>query len=96
MISLKPHFFRFRYASWCRVCAFLEPKYRRVARSLVDTCIFAKADGLLVEYNEGHSGPSNLKSRAGIIKYPTFQARAMEMSPYEHNPSRGSSGHVRL
>lgn len=51
---------------------------------MVDTCIFAKADGLLVEYNDGRSGPSNLKSRAGIVKYPTFQV--CPASPVTRHP----------
>jgi len=61
------------YASWCRVCFFLEPRFKKLARQLMDECIFVKVDGLVLEYNDGKAGPGGLKKRVGVTKYPTFQ-----------------------
>eukprot|EP00287_Rhodomonas_sp_CCMP768_P009510 CAMPEP_0196737788 /NCGR_PEP_ID=MMETSP1091-20130531/15410_1 /TAXON_ID=302021 /ORGANISM="Rhodomonas sp., Strain CCMP768" /LENGTH=187 /DNA_ID=CAMNT_0042081687 /DNA_START=245 /DNA_END=804 /DNA_ORIENTATION=- len=61
------------YASWCRTCFFLEPRFQKLARSLLDECIFVKVDGLVLEYNDGKAGPGGLKKRVGVSKYPTFQ-----------------------
>jgi len=61
------------YASWCRVCVFLEPRFKKLAHQFMDSCMFVKADGLLIEYNDGKSGSGTLKFAIGIEKYPTFQ-----------------------
>ena len=61
------------YASWCRVCFFLEPRFRKLAREFADKATFVKIDAIVLEYNDGKAGPSNLKSACGVTKYPTFQ-----------------------
>ena len=61
------------YASWCKVCFFLEPRFKKMAREFEDSAIFAKVDAIVLEYNDGKSGPSNLKGVCGVEKYPTFQ-----------------------
>jgi thiol-disulfide isomerase/thioredoxin len=61
------------YASWCKVCFFLEPRFKKMAREFVDGAIFVKVDAIVLEYNDGKAGPSKLKDKCGVNKYPTFQ-----------------------
>lgn len=42
-----------RYASWCRVCVFLEPRFKKLAREYEDKAIFVKLDAIVLEYNDG-------------------------------------------
>ena len=61
------------YASWCKVCFFLEPRFKKLAREFMDKAIFIKIDAIVLEYNDGKAGPSKLKGKCGVCKYPTFQ-----------------------
>lgn len=61
------------YASWCKQCFVLEPKYRKLAHELEGLATFVTIDALSVEYNQGKAGPNALKKKAGVSKYPTFQ-----------------------
>jgi len=61
------------YASWCKVCFFLEPRFKKLAREFMDKAIFIKIDAIVLEFNDGKAGPSKLKGKCGVSKYPTFQ-----------------------
>jgi len=41
------------YASWCKVCVFLEPRFRKMAKEYADKVIFVKLDAIVLEYNDG-------------------------------------------
>jgi thiol-disulfide isomerase/thioredoxin len=41
------------YASWCKVCFFLEPRFKKLAREYIDKAIFVKLDAIVLEYNDG-------------------------------------------
>ena len=55
-----------------------QPRFKKLAHQFMDSCMFVKADGLLIEYNDGKSGSGTLKSAIGIKKYPTFQVQERE------------------
>jgi thiol-disulfide isomerase/thioredoxin len=50
-----PHVLNGRYASWCKVCVFLEPRFKKLAREYVDKAVFVKIDAIVLEYNDGAS-----------------------------------------
>jgi len=55
------------FASWCRKCAALKPKYNNLARGYGERVIFIKMD---VENKEARA---LIKERAGVNSIPTFQ-----------------------
>ena len=55
------------FASWCRKCAALKPKYAQIARAYGDKAFFVKMD---VESKEAKPF---VKGRAGVKSIPTFQ-----------------------
>ena len=61
------------YASWCKVCFFLEPRFKKLTLEFMDKTIFIKIDAIVLEYNDGKGGPNKLKGKGGVSKYPTFQ-----------------------
>jgi len=50
------------YASWCKVCVFLEPRFRKMAKEYADKVIFVKLDAIVLEYNDGATLSSGVPS----------------------------------
>jgi thiol-disulfide isomerase/thioredoxin len=69
------------FATWCRKCAALKPKYSTLARAYGDKVIFVKMDV------ENAEAKTRIKVRDGVKQIPTFQvppSLSLYLPPYIH------------
>jgi thiol-disulfide isomerase/thioredoxin len=62
------------FATWCRKCAALKPKYSTLARAYGDKVIFVKMDV------ENAEAKTRIKVRDGVKQIPTFQVLSHSLS----------------